>query len=321
MTSLADDRSAPVVDHSAPPFGGAARRAARDRVLDAARYLADLIARIVRGAAVGLVVLAGCSEAAEESTPSAPPAQATAARGKPAKAAVAVRTADEGPKDLGFFTITFYYMIGEEEVAPRVAANDNARGSGDEELASIAPDMVTLYSSVDKECTPIAEVTREFAQQLALQGSGKLRDGRVLNIWGHCRCDREHRLPCFRVTKNQWGTAGSGHPLQPFRTVAVDPKVVKLGSLLYVPLLEGRTMPGRAPWGGFVHDGCVVADDTGGFGGAKLDLFVGKKGYFFGLGVSGSQTGHAWAKHVPVYDGSKICERRGTRVARTSGAI
>jgi hypothetical protein len=96
--------------------------------------------------------------------------------------------------------------------------------------------------------------------------------------------------------------------------------VVKLGSLLYVPLLEGRTMPGRAPWGGFVHDGCVVADDTGGhIDGHRLDLFVGRKAYF--LGLSGSGSSHAWARHVPVYDGSQICERKGRKISRKSGAI
>jgi hypothetical protein len=90
--------------------------------------------------------------------------------------------------------------------------------------------------------------------------------------------------------------------------------------LLYVPLLEGRTMPGRAPWGGFVHDGCVVADDTGGhIGGNRLDLFVGRRAYF--LGISGSGGSHAWARHVPVFDGSSICERKGRRVARKTGAI
>ena len=68
----------------------------------------------------------------------------------------------------------------------------------------------------------------------------------MLNISGNCKCDH---TPCFHVTDKQWGTAGTGRPLQPFRTVAVDPKVVKLGSLLYVPLLEGRTMPGRAAVG------------------------------------------------------------------------
>ncbi|HEY0192402.1 MAG TPA: 3D domain-containing protein, partial [Kofleriaceae bacterium] len=150
-----------------------------------------------------------------------------------------------------------------------------------------------------------------------MQGTGKLRDGRVLNIWGACRCKHS---PCFNVTQGQWGTAGSGKTLQPFRTVAVDPKVVKLGSLLYVPLLEGRTMPGRSPWGGYVHDGCVIADDTGGhISGNRLDLFVGRKGYF--LGLSGSGGSHAWARHVPVYDGTGICERKGRQVGKKSAAI
>lgn len=239
---------------------------------------------------------------------------------------------DTGPRQLGKFTITFYYVIGEEEVGAKstlVAANDNrlragSASSGDGgdpgdavELAAIAPDpVVTLYAG-GGHCEPIAEVSKEFASQLAIQGTGKLRDGRVVNIWGNCKCKRS---PCFKVTKAQWGTAGSGKPLQPFRTVAVDPKVVKLGSLLYVPLLEGRTMPGRAPWGGYVHDGCVVADDTGGhISGNRIDLFVGRKGYF--LGLSGSQGSHAWARHVPVFDGSGICEHKGRRIGRKSASI
>ena len=115
-------------------------------------------------------------------------------------------------------------------------------------------------------------------------------------------------------------SAGTGKPLQPFRTVAVDRTLIKLGSLLYVPDLEGRTMPGRAPWGGFVHDGCLVADDTGGgITGNQLDLFVGRKAYFFSL--SGHRGSHAWARHIPVYDGSKICERKGRKVSRKAGAI
>ena len=200
--------------------------------------------------------------------------------------------------------------------AIKSAANDNRLDpEAEAELVSITPpELVTIYSGT---CEPITEVTRDFAAQLTLQGTGKLKDGRVLNVWGHCGCDH---TPCFKVTDQKWGTAGTGRPLQPFRTVAVDPKVVKLGALLYIPLLEGRTMPGRSPWGGFVHDGCVVADDTGGgIDGNQLDLFVGRKSYF--LGISGSAGSHAWARHVPVFDGSKVCERKGRKVARKSGAI
>ena len=234
--------------------------------------------------------------------------------------------ADETPKPIGDFSITFYYVVGEDEVASKAKAkvkassgkpaNDNVDDADEEvELATIVPpEMLTIYTGT---CEPIADVSKEFAAALALQGTGQLRDGRVVNVWGHCSCDHS---PCFKVTESKWGTSGTGRPLQPFRTVAVDPKVVKLGTLLYVPILEGRTMPGRSPWGGFVHDGCVLADDTGGgIDNHQLDLFVGRKAYY--LGVSGKGGSHAWAKHVPVFDGTKICERKGRQVARKSGAI
>ena len=102
--------------------------------------------------------------------------------------------------------------------------------------------------------------------------------------------------------------------------MAVDPKVVKIGTLLHVPLLEGRLMPGRAPWGGFVHDGCVVADDTGGgINDNQLDLFVGRKAYF--LGISGHGGSHAWARNIDVYDGTAICERKGRKVGKKAGGV
>jgi 3D (Asp-Asp-Asp) domain-containing protein len=244
--------------------------------------------------------------------------------------------AEAEPRQLGMFTITFYHVVGEEELLAKArarAANDNravgdARGSDDSsqqagsnegsaELAAITPEVVTLYSESRGQCESIAEVSKEFSTQLTLQGTGKLRDGRIVNIWGACNCPRS---PCFKVVKAQWGTAGTGRPLIPFRTIAVDPKVVKLGSLLYMPLLEGRTMPGRPPWGGFVHDGCVVADDTGGhILGKRIDFFVGRRAYY--LGMSGSGGRHAWARNVPVFDGASRCEREGRRVGRKTGAI
>jgi 3D (Asp-Asp-Asp) domain-containing protein len=287
-------------------------------VRSGASMLADLIDRIVNGikTIVPLVLGLGC-QSTNDATVFAPPV----VEAPPAVTTEAPTKVETGPRSLGPFTITFYYVVGEEEIAAKpvvVAANDN-RGSdsGDaRDLAAIAPDLVTLYAGGGK-CEPIADVSKGFATQLAVQGTGKLRDGRVLNIWGHCNCKH---TPCFKVTQAQWGTAGTGRSLLPFRTIAVDPKVVKLGSLLYVPLLEGRTMPGRAPWGGYVHDGCVVADDTGGhIGGNRIDLFVGRRAYF--LGISGSGGSHAWARHVPVFDGTGICERKGRRVARKTGSI
>jgi len=272
-----------------------------------ASYLADVVSRIIsKFTGVAPLVLAlGCESGKHEKPPAPPPPAVAVQVEQPARS-------DE-PKELGQFSITFYYVIGEDEVVAKAKpANDN-----DSQLAAVAPDQDLTTTIYTPKCEPIADVSPDFAKALQLQGTGKLHDGRVLNIAGRCHCDR---TPCFQVTPTQWGTAGTGRPLQPFRTVAVDPKVVKLGSLLYVPLLEGRVMPGRPPWGGYVHDGCVVADDTGGhIDGHQLDLFVGRKAYF--LGMSGSGGSHAWARHVPVFDGTKICERKGRVVAKKAGGV
>jgi 3D (Asp-Asp-Asp) domain-containing protein len=305
------------------------RSSAQSVVKAGTSMLSDLLDRIVTGIqtlAAPMAFALGC-QAGDASVP--PPAPVVREVAPPPVDAGVVET---GPRDLGKFNITFYYMIGEDEVVAKPTrkkppANDNrvadgpvtnpddATASADPDLAAVATvEQVTLYSGT---CEPIAEVSKEFGAQLALQGSGKLKDGRVLNVWGTCSCPRS---PCFKVIEQQWGTAGNGRPLQPFRTVAVDPKVIKLGSLLYVPLLEGRMMPGRSPWGGFVHDGCVVADDVGGgIKGQQLDLFVGRKGWF--LGISGRGSSHAWARGVPVFDGAKLCERKGRKISRKAGSI
>jgi 3D (Asp-Asp-Asp) domain-containing protein len=269
----------------------------------------EVIARIVRRltGAAPIVIAISCTGPRVDNDAPPPPAAVA-----PAPSPDTMESPN--PKPLGVFDITFYYVAAEDEVSSPKVANDNAIST---ELTAVAPsEVVTLYEP--KTCDAIADVSPEFASQLELQGTGKLHDGRILNIWGDCKCDRK---PCFKVTENKWGTAGNGRQLQPFRTVAVDPRVIKVGSLLFVPELAGRTMPGRAPWGGFIHDGCVTADDTGGgIDGHQLDLFVGKKAYYQGL-RSAHGGSHAWARHIPVFDGSKVCERKGRRVGKKVGAI
>lgn len=222
-----------------------------------------------------------------------------------------VDAASDAPKSMGPFQVTFYYVAAEEEVD---AAQGSAKQGGDKTYASQVLDLVVLYDG--KTCEPIAEVSRAFAAAAEMQGTGKLKDGRIINIWGSCPCGRS---PCFQFTGQKWGKSGNGRGLTPFRTVAADPKVVPLGSLLYIPVLEGRRMPGRAPWGGFVHDGCVVADDTGGaIRDNQLDFFVGRRAYYRALANRGS---HAWARSTEVFDGSSICTREGREIRRTDSAI
>jgi len=317
---------------AAPVFAPAPAPATREL----GGFLSLVLGRIVRGikGMVPLVFAMGCQ--------SAEPSQVPPRLEPPVEPVPSVSVAEEpvapppeaGPRELGKFNITFYYVVGEDEVVARPSrkkppVNDNvaaagtpdAEGSGaDKELAAVAPpdppEKYTLYGP-GKGCEPIAETTREFVSELTMQGTGKLRDGRLVNIWGPCKCPNS---PCFHVVEQQWGIGGGGRPLQPFRSVAVDPKLIKLGSLLYVPLLEGRTMPGRPPWGGYVHDGCVIADDTGGaVRNFQLDLFVGRKGWF--LGMSGHPGPHSWARQIPVFDGSKVCERKGRKISRKAGSI
>jgi 3D (Asp-Asp-Asp) domain-containing protein len=118
-----------------------------------------------------------------------------------------------------------------------------------------------------REGQPIARVTLEFRRQLDIEGSARLRDGRILNIeervGGHMRY--------LLVRGAPFGVGAPGYRLVPYRTVAVDPRRIKLGTVLYIPSLVGIPLPT-----GEIHDGFTFAQDTGrGITGSRLDVFVG----------------------------------------------
>ncbi len=172
--------------------------------------------------------------------------------------AVARADRDPGP-GLGRFQLTFYW-VAEEREAP-------------------APPQTFVF---DSRCLPVASVSLRFLRQLAMEGTGLLTDGRLLNFEGRCVCSWEG-VACFKevVDERQWGIGVDDRALVPFRSVAVDNAVIPTGARLYVPDLEGLAMPGAPPWGGFVHDGCLVADDRGGaIDGLKLDFFVGQRALY-----------------------------------------
>jgi 3D (Asp-Asp-Asp) domain-containing protein len=63
-------------------------------------------------------------------------------------------------------------------------------------------------------------------------------------------------------------------PLMPFRTIAVDPDVIPVGSVIYVPELRGK--PFRFLDRSWNHDGYLFAGDRGGaITGAHIDVFHG----------------------------------------------
>lgn len=79
----------------------------------------------------------------------------------------------------------------------------------------------------------------------------------------------------FRIAKGPFGDGVRNYILVPFRTIAVDPKKIPYGSLVYIPdargtevtLLDGRTVR---------HDGYFFAGDTGGaIKKNHIDVFIG----------------------------------------------
>lgn len=302
-----------------------------DALHRAARRLRAIVDRLRRRslalAAAGLGVLA-CDHGATRLDLTAPAVAVAPAIDAGLEVAPPPPPAEE---PIGRFQMTFYFIIHEAEMTP---ANDNAVAgsavagsavagapdagvdSTEVTLAAAGPggDLVPLN---DQRCRPLAHVTRAFADQVQLQGTGKLRDGRLVNVATRCQCGR----PCFHIVaaSKEWGTGGSGKPLSPFRSVAVDPAIVPLGTTLYIPALDGVRMPGPRGVGGFIHDGCVIAVDTGGgIDGHQLDLFVGRRAYYKALARKGGS--HGWAKSVEVWRGRGRCEYMGAGKVRRAAA-
>lgn len=77
----------------------------------------------------------------------------------------------------------------------------------------------------------------------------------------------------FMKVNHPLGCGVRNHPLVPFRTIAVDPDMIPLDTVIYVPELRGRVfeMDGRS----LVHDGYLFAGDRGGaIKGAHIDVFL-----------------------------------------------
>ncbi|HEX3764652.1 MAG TPA: 3D domain-containing protein, partial [Kofleriaceae bacterium] len=119
-------------------------------------------------------------------------------------------------------------------------------------------------------------VPERYACSLKLEGSGLMRDDRVVNYTGPCKFGYGTCFEQLDVADFPFGRGAGLRPLIPFKSVAVDPRVVPLGEPLYIPELDGMVLPD-----GSIHDGCVRADDTGGgIKGKKLDFFVVTYGNF-----------------------------------------
>lgn len=118
----------------------------------------------------------------------------------------------------------------------------------------------------DAKGRKLARASREFLAAASVEGSARFGNGLVLNH--HVPVDGEMR---WIVSDSEAGLDARGCPLVPFRTAAVDPEVVPLGTVLDVPATRGMLLPD-----GTRHDGNWVAGDTGvSIKGGRIDLYGG----------------------------------------------
>ncbi len=172
-------------------------------------------------------------------------------------------TSDAGPRDPGTliddFYITYYWVVSETEYS----------GADDTALR-------------DPDCEVIANVPEGFADDVCVEGTGRLTDGAVINYASNCACGHpcsSGPTVCFELldaTVFPWGAGSRDNALVPLRSWAVDNDVIEFGTVLYAPRWDGVAIPRVGELGGFVHDGCFRADDVGnGIEDRHFDFYAG----------------------------------------------
>ncbi len=162
---------------------------------------------------------------------------------------------------LGSMKTTYYYKANEEDYP----------GTAD----------TTLY---DSSCNPLAYVSAAFSDAVCIEGSGILKDGRIINYATSCSCGRTcptGGIVCYMEldpVEYPWGMGSFSNPLVPFRSLAVDNSLISPATKMYVLQWDGVSIPEVDGIGGFVHDGCFRADDVGGWiQGYHFDFFAGTR--------------------------------------------
>ncbi len=138
------------------------------------------------------------------------------------------------------------------------------------------PDFAgTSIPLMNGKCEPIAQVARGFYDAVCVQGSGSLtRGGTVSFAKRDCACaevcPRTGQRICFDALDKAaypWGRGAAGTPIMPLRSIAADTKVLPMGTVLYLPELDGVAE----------SDGCFVVEDRGlRVQGEHVDIFTGQ---------------------------------------------
>jgi 3D (Asp-Asp-Asp) domain-containing protein len=161
-----------------------------------------------------------------------------------------------------------------------------------------APEAISAaFPLIGRNGDPISPLlTHRDWCEAALQGSVSVRQGGKATAYvfvdakgpEQANCDQwlgslsdgiktATRRARFMKVNHPLGCGVRNHPLVPFRTIAVDPDIIPLDSVVFVPELRGRefTYDGQT----FIHDGYLFAGDRGGaIKGRHIDVFLNESG-------------------------------------------
>lgn len=152
----------------------------------------------------------------------------------------------------------------------------------------------------------IAYVNSHFFADTALEGTGKLSDGRIINVTGNYTAStpditneltqiahtmyRDHlgyvglsldgsRMFTYSVSPTPWGIGIHNRDLVPFVSCASDQAIYPFGTILYIAALKDQNMPD-----GTQHMGYIECIDVGSaIKGQHIDLFVGYRNWAHSL--------------------------------------
>ncbi len=146
-----------------------------------------------------------------------------------------VRTA----RYLGKFKITYYWVVDEKDY-PKSRT-------------------IPLYT---QDGALLGRFSPSFVKDFKTESAARLRDGTCISY-----LKRQNRV---QVVKRFLGHGG--YTLTELKSIAVDPKVIPIGSMIYIPQAENVVVDGKRLNGIFyAHDIGSAVD------GKHIDIFIGKK--------------------------------------------
>ena len=189
-------------------------------------------------------------------------------------------------------------------------------------LVRPAPETISAaFPLIGRNGTAIsAPLTQRDWCEAALQGSVSVRQGGKSTAYVYVDSNGPEQTNCdeflgslsdgvknatrrarFMAVSHALGCGVRNLPLMPFRTIAVDPNVIPLESVIFVPELRGRefTLNDKT----YIHDGYLFAGDRGGaIKGKHIDVFLVDDHYEPLEDLFASTESRTFAAHVIDHD-------------------